>query len=580
MPYVLIPSLTGSHVRLGRLHEGEVGIPLDDDALSCPGGQVRWADLPPAAGPRPVLVRHQGELDRLEGLAVLDMPSAGLALVGWEPAVLARFGPDRVRSLRPEHWMPPSLRAARADTVLSVEFTENGEPHRRWLSAAALRARIEAGAWGLSVHSLHECASGPVSLAGIRVPLRHAGRDGARVAVVDGGFGEHPDLPAGPAPTRFPYFDGIRSVETADDDATGHGAMVVSILGGSFAGWTEGAPPLSFGAAVHRQAVAMSTPFGQSVRSFDAGERERAPPRLAVEAVGLTPILEDAAAHGARISCLPFARRNLDGDPGYNQLCHDLDAFVDAHPEHVVIAAAGNDPRRPVDAPGIAKNAVTVGAAGWSGRSGTPEIQGRKPDLLAPGDAVPAARIGAAPAPRIAGDGGDYQAASGSSPATAWVAGLISDLCAAFPQLDAATVKAWLMLQASADTPAPALRSVRGGGWGDLHVIRPVQVASRPLPPAGDLLVATATGPLAVALAWTDRPGVPGFGGWRRRLLLVVRAGGQVHHLPLPGPLLRVEVPPGTEVRIEVLRIAPSAGSFPYALAVEGAAPLDGFTEI
>jgi serine protease AprX len=180
-----------------------------------------------------------------------------------------------------------------------------------------------------------------------------------------------------------------------------------------------------------------------------------------------------------------------------------------------VVSAAGNEAGG-VTAPGLDPYVVTVGALdptgtsdpvpGWSGSG--PDAAGRpKPDLLAPGVGLvglraPGSTIDLAnPAARV---GGSYFRGSGTSMATALVAGAAAAVAAAHADWGPDAVKAALV--ATARTPAgPAGQPEAGPGALDLASA--LQVATVE-PANGDLLPLRAPGR-------PSTPASPGALGWR-----------------------------------------------------------------
>ncbi len=87
--------------------------------------------------------------------------------------------------------------------------------------------------------------------------------------------------------------------------------------------------------------------------------------------VNLTPILEQAYRQGARIHSNSWG--DLQGNwfqpptANYSASSRDIDAFVHAHPDMLVVFNTGNGPRDPrassVSAPGAAKNTLQVGGS-------------------------------------------------------------------------------------------------------------------------------------------------------------------------------------------------------------------------
>jgi hypothetical protein len=130
--------------------------------------------------------------------------------------------------------------------------------------------------------------------------------------------------------------------------------------------------------------------------------------------VTLTPILDQAYRQGARIHSNSWGDRQGAPENGvtptgnYSQSARDVDAFVYAHPDMLVVFNTGNfggtsglPPASSLSAPGCAKNTLQVGGTrGYSGGSDDtiasytligPTRDGRiKPDLVGPADVIAA----------------------------------------------------------------------------------------------------------------------------------------------------------------------------------------------
>ena len=122
--------------------------------------------------------------------------------------------------------------------------------------------------------------------------------------------------------------------------------------------------------------------------------------------VNLTPILDQAYKQGARIHSNSWGDRQGVPVPApsptanYSQSAHDVDAFVYAHPDMLVVFNTGNSlvdfnpPASSLSAPGCAKNTIQVGGTRTQSRGDDiiagftllgPTRDGRiKPDLVGP----------------------------------------------------------------------------------------------------------------------------------------------------------------------------------------------------
>jgi subtilisin family serine protease len=387
--------------------------------------------------------------------------------------------------------------------------------------------------------------------------------DGQMVAIADTGFDAlHPDL-----------MGRVHVVELATPpssrDPHGHGTHVASIVAGDGAasgGKLAGVAPK---AKVHFQSLAGAT-----------GKLEGA--RL-----GLVRIFKDAYDAGARVHNLSWGSEVASG---YVMNSLELDEFVYQNPDHLVIVAAGNSGRQQDDgniafssltAPATAKNCLTVGACcsprvdgpfgglAWRDYPGDaprlppmadlqltgdanviaalssrgPVLNGRmKPDVVAPGIGIAAARSGDSDRPGAIAyipDPEHYTYKSGTSMATPMVAGAALLLREHLAQIgmtspSAALMKAALIngaawldgLSAKDKTGQPNFHQ----GFGRLiltrvfpvdaaagFALRLVDVASGsaeaivagrvPRNWSGKFKVEDNAAPLSITMTWTDPPG-------------------------------------------------------------------------
>ncbi len=147
----------------------------------------------------------------------------------------------------------------------------------------------------------------------------------------------------------------------------------------------------------------------------------------------LTPILEQAYRQGARIHSNSWGDQSAPRG-GYPQAARDIDAFVYAHPDMLVVFNTGNslstDPpsATSLSAPGSAKNTLQVGGTrGYAGRGDDvlagysligPAREGRiKPDLVGP------AYVLAGDAEVVVGSGCEASFQPGTSWASPTIAG-------------------------------------------------------------------------------------------------------------------------------------------------------------
>ena len=265
-----------------------------------------------------------------------------------------------------------------------------------------------------------------VSTPLIRAPYvwEHLGYqgEGVTICVIDTGIdADHPDF-AGRIRLTADFTN-----KGSAADGNGHGTHVVSIVAGTgqaSAGKYAGVAP-----AAMIMAAKVLTDKGSGQMS------------------GVMAGLEWAARNGADILNLSLGSEG--SSDGSDALCTMCNAIVDLG--KVVVVAAGNSGprRRTIGSPGAAEKVITVGAstdrdriARFSSRG--PTADGRlKPDLVAPGSNIVAARAAATSMGRVVN--AMYTSANGTSMAAPHVVGLCALMLQANPQLLPADLKSKLM---------------------------------------------------------------------------------------------------------------------------------------
>lgn len=298
----------------------------------------------------------------------------------------------------------------------------------------------------------------PDGIAARRVCNRYTGR-GVSIAILDTGVYPHPDL-AG----RIRAFRDLVGRRTSPYDDNGHGTHVASCAAGdgSRSGGRYRGPAPGAGLVVVK--VLNKTGAGAMSNLL----------------AGIDWVLANRERYRIRILNLSMgapARTGCADDP----LCQAAERAWAAG--IVVVAAAGNegpDPRT-IASPGISPRVITVGAlddhgtpsrrddtvAAFSSRGPTPDGV-HKPDLLAPGVAITAAR-----APRSyldktgAGERtGAYLTLSGTSMAAPIISGICALLLEARPELTPDEVRG-LLLAAADDAGLPPDTQGAGAVNGD-----------------------------------------------------------------------------------------------------------------
>lgn len=246
--------------------------------------------------------------------------------------------------------------------------------------------------------------------------------EGVTICVIDTGIDvDHPDF-AGRIRLTADFTN-----KGSAADGNGHGTHVVSIVAGT--GQASAGKYIGVAPAAMIMAAKVLTDKGSGQMS------------------GVMAGLEWAARNGADVLNLSLGSEG--SSDGSDALCTMCNAIVDLG--KVVVVAAGNSGprRRTIGSPGAAEKVITVGAstdrdriARFSSRG--PTADGRlKPDLVAPGSNIVAARAAATSMGRVVND--MYTSANGTSMAAPHVVGLCALMLQANPQLLPADIKSKLM---------------------------------------------------------------------------------------------------------------------------------------
>ncbi|GAA1753949.1 S8 family serine peptidase [Luedemannella helvata] len=308
-----------------------------------------------------------------------------------------------------------------------------GPSARRWLAAvlASLLAvlvapptpavaldRIDKGQWYVDFLRLQEAHR-----------LTQGG--GVTVAVIDGGVGQHPDL----AGNVLPGKDTRTGVEEPDarNDEDGHGTAMAGLVAAH--GRILGVAPQATVLPVKNQSP--STPFGDIGTSIDW-----------------------AVAQGAKVLSISQGSRD-DSVTERRAVERAIAADV------VIVASAGNTDRETrVKYPAAYPGVVAVGGVDRDGNHSKVSVRGFALVLCAPAEGI------SSTAP-----GGKYRVASGTSSATALVAGAVALVRAKFPELSAQEVIH--RLTATADDRGRAGRDDEYG-YGVVNIVRALTADVQP----------------------------------------------------------------------------------------------------
>lgn len=253
--------------------------------------------------------------------------------------------------------------------------------------------------------------------------------DGVTVAVIDSGIdADHPDMAGKVVAAR-----NFSSSDTADD-VRGHGTHVASTIAGS--GEASGGQYTGVAPGVDLINGKVLDDFGNGSTS------------------DLIDAMEWAAQQGADIVNLSLGVRGrfTDGtDPGSMA----VNALTEQYGTLVVVAAGNDGPNdSTVTTPGTADKALTVGAvdddgqmAGFSSRGPRAGDLALKPDIVAPGVGIVAARADGTSMGEPVNE--HYTSENGTSMATPHVVGVAALAADAQPDLDAMQLKSLLMGTAS-----------------------------------------------------------------------------------------------------------------------------------
>jgi hypothetical protein len=360
-------------------------------------------------------------------------------------------------------------------------------------------------------------------------------------------------------------YPGARGCENPNDpsayDNTDHGTHAAAIITGDFN---------RFGEHDYADGMAPAAKLIVQDGGFIGGDLCSQRPGFGCP-VNLTPILDQAYKQGARIHSNSWGDRQgaapnqITPTANYSASARDVDAFVYAHPDMLVVFDTGNwgtttevlptpAPAMSLAAPGDAKNVLQVGGVRPTGRNDDviswntlfgPTRDGRiKPDVVGPstvlagdwdfGSNIPNCNVS------IQGPGTSW-----STPTVAGAATLVrqyytdgfypsgtkkaSDAITPSAALLKATIIAaarqvpWRMTYSSDVAAKPVPSSEQGFGFpvlddalyfpGDRARMRIADVPSANGLAAGESttlqISATAGTPLKVVLVWTDPPGVP-----------------------------------------------------------------------
>ncbi|WP_246158406.1 S8 family peptidase [Catellatospora sichuanensis] len=372
--------------------------------------------------------------------------------------------------------------AGRQPKAKAADFTEalsqlpagraaDGSGTRVWLDRR-VRATAESGGTGLDAN-LRQVSAPQAWAAGF------TGR-GTKVAVLDTGVDfTHPDLTG-----RIAQWADFSSDDGDGVDRFGHGTHVAATIAGTGAG--------SAGA---RRGVAPEADLLIGKVLDDSGYGTD------------SQIIAGMEWAAARADVINMSLGGWEPSDGTDPLSLAVDALTGRHGTLFVVAAGNDGPADgTVSSPAAAASALTVGAvdsrdvpADFSGRGPLINTRAAKPELVAPGVDIVAARAAGTSMGRVID--ARYTAASGTSMATPHVAGAAAILAQRHPDWTAAQYKAALV--GAGDPLAGADPYTVGAGR--LNVVRALHgaVSGQPVVNLGTF-AHPQSGTARAALSWTN----------------------------------------------------------------------------
>ncbi|HVR43927.1 MAG TPA: S8 family serine peptidase [Thermoanaerobaculia bacterium] len=288
--------------------------------------------------------------------------------------------PSDVRSLLPLLVLLPAALLADPSALRVLQSGDPGGPmslHERGITGEGeIIAVLDTGVDPSTCHFAEADGSLPPANGGTTGgALEWSAVDLGRRKIVAYDFlyscAEHPGAPGCDSPSDPMAYDDL-----------GHGTIAAAMAAGDRPpyGTAEGGDGLAPGAKL----VVQDTGLLPGPCSL---------PGLGCPASDLTRVLEQAHRQGARVHAHQWGDRMAS----YSGLARQIDAFVAANPDAVVVFNAGNAGEagdRSVSSPGVAKNAIQVGGTRafdfddtvvWERSGRGPSAEGRiKPDLVAP----------------------------------------------------------------------------------------------------------------------------------------------------------------------------------------------------
>ena len=259
---------------------------------------------------------------------------------------------------------------------------------------------------------------------------------GVTVAVIDTGSYPHPDLRRNLLPGHSVIKGGGGN---GQNDKVGHGTKMAGLIAAHGKTSNSGFLGIAPSAKILPIKITDSASF-QGVITSENAEKD----------VDIGEAIAWATQSGAKVISISFG-----SGPNLDMLTTIKESLAS---DVIIIASVGNEPNLVISYPAAADGVFVVGASGRDGKYDSVSVKDSKVDLCAPGVDI----IG--PVPKTA-----YKVGTGSSDATAIVAGAAALIRSKFPEMSAKDVLN--RLTATADDIGPPGRDDECG-FGELNIVK------------------------------------------------------------------------------------------------------------
>ncbi len=259
---------------------------------------------------------------------------------------------------------------------------------------------------------------------------------GVTVAVIDTGSYPHPDLRRNLLPGHSVIKGGGGN---GQDDKVGHGTKMAGLIAAHGETSSSGFLGIAPSAKILPVKITDSATF-QGVITSENADKD----------ADIGEAISWATQYGAKVISISFG-----SGPDLDMLESIKESLA---ADVIIVASVGNEPNVVISYPAAADGVFVVGASGRDGKYDSVSVKDSKVDLCAPGVDI----VG--PVPKAG-----YKVGTGSSDATAIVAGAAALIRSKFPQMSAKDVMN--RLTATADDIGPPGRDDECG-FGELNIVK------------------------------------------------------------------------------------------------------------